>query len=115
MRFKDLLPEFYGEVERLFLKLGRDDLMGQLSELEIVGRCGCGDSFCSTFYVKGGREINVVEKNVVGSCHKECIELEAERGTIIVDIDNFGCIVGFEVLDREDVEYELVKIKFDLG
>ena len=61
-RFKDLLPEFFEEIEQLIIKLGLDDLWGQLSELEIVGRCGCGDSYCSTFYVKGGRELNVVEE-----------------------------------------------------
>jgi hypothetical protein len=60
-----------------------------------LSRCGCGDRFCSTFYVREGKS-------------ETTLALEAEHGMVNVDLDSNGRILTIEVLDRPDVEAELV-------
>jgi len=112
MKLKDLLPEFYSEVEQLIAKQGLTVLIEQLPYLEIAARCPCGDDFCSSFNVKPWRELNVVEQNIVLGKLEKTIELGAESGYVIVDIDNCGRIIGFEVLYRDDVDAALEKAGF---
>jgi len=110
MKLKDALSEFYKEVNELFQKQGLEQLSEQLPHLEIDNRCNCGDDFCSTFYVKPLRKLNIVEENIIGHKHEKSIDLEAKEGYIIIDIDNFGSITSFEVLHRPDVEKGLAKL-----
>jgi hypothetical protein len=110
MKFIRLLPEFYREVERLFRQQDLKNLLEQLPDLEISGRCNCGDSFCSTFYVKPLRQLNVVEENIIGVKQGKIIDLRAENGMVNIDIDNFDRLTTFEVLFRPDVEQELTKV-----
>jgi hypothetical protein len=109
MKLSIVLPEFYQEVEELFRKQGLKDLLEQLPDLEVSGRCNCGDSFCSTFYVKPLRQLNIVEENIIGVKHGETIDLGAEKGMVIIDLDNFGRLTTFEVLYRPDVERQLAR------
>lgn len=103
MKFIDALPDFYKEVEGSVRKENLTELLEQLPGLEITSRCGCGDDFCSTFYVNSARKLNIVEQNIIGSHYGKSIPLDLE-GTIVIDVDNFGRITGFEVLYRSDVE-----------
>ena len=104
MKISEVLPEFYKEIEVLISNEGLSEILEQLPELEISGRCHCGDSFCSTFYVKPLRQLNVVEKNIIGARRDKSVVLNPGKGMIVIDLDNFGRIVGFEVLYRPDVK-----------
>jgi uncharacterized protein YuzE len=112
MLFREALPNFYVEVEGLLRAIGRDDLIQQLPILELVRRCPCGQSDCATFYLSGGRQLNVVEKNIVGVRLGESFDLDADRGMVVIDVDNYGRICGIEILNRDDV-YESLKLLGD--
>jgi hypothetical protein len=103
----EILPVFYEELHGLLMRNGRSDLADQLPNLEVVGRCGCGQADCGTVHVKGGRTLNVVEENVIGVKHGGTINLEADKGYVIVDLDNFGRWMTIEAICREDVHQEL--------
>jgi hypothetical protein len=102
MLVKDALPEFARELDRLLTAEGHTDLAKQVPELKIVDRCRCGDDFCSTFYTQPKPQ------GSYGAGH-ENIELEPEQGMIILDVVN-GRIMCVEVLNRNDVQHELLAV-----
>jgi len=59
-------------------------------------------------YVQPLRDLNVVETNIVGTRNGETIEVETPYWTNI-DTDNFGRLVGIEVLAPGDIKGELWK------
>ena len=91
-----LLPELAEE-----LRAGLDDhpaLAAQIGELEIFGRCECGDSFCSTLYTapQPNGPYGPGLKNVV-------VDM---KGMVILDVVD-GEIRCVEVLFRGDVRAAL--------
>ena len=91
----DVLPEFGGEMRRLLVERGEAGLAGQVAELRIVEICGCGDDFCSTFYVRERPE------GTYGPGHRN-VPLGTDEGLVSLDVVD-GAIVCVEVLYREDV------------
>jgi hypothetical protein len=96
------LTRFAGELERLLLDGGHTDLAKQVPELKIVGRCRCGDDFCSTFYTQPK------PKGRYGAGHKN-VEVFPEQGMIILDVVK-SRIMCVEVLYRTDVQRELFAV-----
>jgi len=115
MLLRDKLSDFYSEMESLLREQGEFDLLNQLPNLSVTGRCQCNDSFCSSFTVEGDRKLHTVEKNIIGVHHGESVELQTKRGMIIIDTDNFGRIESFEVLGRSDISKALDKIGLAKG
>ena len=108
MRLRDAFPHFAPELERLLAASSRHDLVAQIEDLKLASRCGCSDSFCSTFYVTGGRSpLSAEERKDRGPHWQDSQVVEAAEGVVVVDIDQFDRIVGIEVLYRPDVETEL--------
>ena len=91
----DVLPEFAGEMRRLLLELGEPELAAQVAGMRIEEVCGCGDDFCSTFYVR------VRPEGTYGPGHRN-VPLEADEGLVTLDVVD-GVIVCVEVLYRDDV------------
>jgi len=58
--------------------------------------------------VQPSGELNIVETNVVGVRHGDTIEVETRYWTNI-DTDNFGRLVGIEILAPGDIKNELRK------
>lgn len=50
MRLAEVLPEVAQQLERGLEKLGEPELAANVSTLEVVARCDCGDRSCGTFY-----------------------------------------------------------------
>lgn len=111
---KNALPKFYGEITELIRDIGKVDLLEQLPYMQITSRCPCKEENCASFNVKTSRSLNIVEKNIIGSKYDESIDLDAKKGMIIMDLDNFGRITGFEVLGRPDVSESLNKNGFKM-
>ena len=65
--------------------------------------------------MKGDRSLNVVEENVIGVKHGNTFSLDAEKGYVIVDVDNFGEMTTIEAICREDVRRELAAGAKKLG
>ena len=59
-------------------------------------------------YVRPSRELNTVETNVMGVRHGDTVEVETRYWTNI-DTDNFGRLVGIEILSPGDIKDELRK------
>jgi hypothetical protein len=76
---RNVLPAFAEELKHLLNTNGRAKLGEQVDSLSIVDRCCCGDDFCASFYTQPKPE---------GSYGPslECVELEPERGMIILDV-----------------------------
>ena len=94
-RVMEVLPEFAGEMRRSLLEMGEAALAGQVAELRIEELCGCGDDFCSTFYVRER------PKGTYGPGHRN-VPLETDDGLVCLDVVE-GVIVCVEVLYRADV------------
>lgn len=108
MRLRDAFPRFAPELERLLAASARSGLTEQMSDLELVSRCGCGNSFCSTFYVTGGRSpLTEEQRGDRGPYARDSLDVDAAEGMVVVDTDELDRIVSVEVLNRPDVEAEL--------
>ena len=102
----EVMPIFYAEVQAALEQRGLSELMAQLPSLQIVSRCGCGDKDCATFYVRGPRDLNVVERNIIGVRGVDNVSLEI-TGLLGIDIDNFGRTGTLEVWGRADIAESL--------
>jgi len=95
VRFTEVAPTLAGEIEASLIQMARPDLGKQIGELEIVSRCGCGDSFCNSFYV------GPPPKGAWGPDY-DCVPVSMERGMVVLDVVE-GQIQHVEVLDREEL------------
>jgi len=91
----DLLSDLAGELKTLLIQEKELALAEQVSKLQIVDRCRCGDDFCATFYTKPR------PKKSYGTGHRS-IMLEPKDGILILDVENnnISCI---EVLYRDEI------------
>lgn len=62
-------------------------------------------------YLKGGRELNIVEHNIIGVKHGESLKVPDCGGMVILDTDNFNRISGIEILFRNDILPKLDKLR----
>jgi hypothetical protein len=51
-----------------------------------------------------------VEQNVIGVRHEGSYPVDAIEGMVVLDTDNFGRLVGIEILDRPDVAKDLDRL-----
>ena len=97
VRLQEVYPEFADELRGLLSD--EPDLASQVDEVQVVDRCRCQDSFCSSFYTvpspSGGW----------GPGH-ENIMLDSETGMIILDVVDRK-ISMVEVLNRDDVREKI--------
>ena len=95
LRLAEALPAFRDELESLLLEAGEFQLAQQVSSLQIVDRCRCGDDFCSTFYT------GTKPEGSYGPQHRNVV-LSPEKGTLILDVvaDKIKCV---EVLYRDEL------------
>jgi uncharacterized protein YuzE len=66
------------------------------------------DANAGYIYLRPSRELNVIEKNIVGAKHRETKEVQTQYWTMI-DIDTFDRIMGIEVLNPGDIERSLLQ------
>lgn len=100
MLLTEIFPLLARELEQLLKKQGEFELAAQVSQLEIVDRCRCGDDFCSSFYTQPKPE------GRYGTSHR-CIDLDAAEGMLVLDVVA-GTIAHVEVLNRDDIRQKLV-------
>jgi hypothetical protein len=98
----EALPELAEELRRLLTESCHQELADQVRGLQIVDRCRCGDSFCSTFYVQPP------PVGSYGPTHYN-VALDPEQGMLILDVVH-GTIACVEVLYRDDVRRKLEQL-----
>ena len=107
MRVSELLPDFVAAAQASLEKQGHSELAQQLVSLKLSRWTYDPEADAMYLYLSGQCPLNVVEQNIVGVRHGECIELEDLDGMVVLDTDNFQRISGIEVLWREDILKEL--------
>ncbi len=113
MRLREALPEFVEEIVESLTCSGRPELATQVDSLDLASRCGCGDDFCSTFYVTSGRSpLSPDERKERGPHFRDTLDLDAKSGSVLIDLDHLDRIVTVEVLNRPDVE-EALKVAIE--
>jgi hypothetical protein len=76
---KAVMPELADELSALLIDSGNPKLGKQVSSLQVIDRCRCGVSYCSTFYTAPKPD------GSYGAGH-ENIMLAPKKGRIILDI-----------------------------
>lgn len=99
---REVLPELAEELAIQFKGEDEPQLAEQVTSLQIVDRCRCGDDFCATFYTAPK------PRGAYGEGH-ETIPLKTENGYLNVDVVS-GRIVCVEVLYRDDVRDTLLRL-----
>lgn len=94
----EVVPTLAEELVAGLHALGRSDLADQVSTLEVWGRCGCPDDFCSSFYT-GPRSTGTWQDEG----EHENVVPEGSTGMLILDVVA-GVIRFVEVLDRPDIK-----------
>jgi len=102
MLLNNALPNLSPELTALLITAGESDLAAQIDSVEIVERCRCGDDFCASFYPAPK------PAGAYGPGHRN-VELEPEKGMIILDIVNER-IMQVEVLYRDEVRSQLASL-----
>lgn len=92
-----VLPDLGAELAAGLRADGLQELAEQVPELEIWDQCGCGDSFCTSFYV-GPRPVGAWSDE--GEHHNQAPEVQ--RGMVVLDVVD-GRIRYVEVLDRPEI------------
>ena len=76
---------------------GKSDLAAQFQTATVRGVSFDNDADAGYIYVTSGRELNVVETNIIGVSHGETIPVTATFQAYL-DTDNFGRLLGVELL-----------------
>ena len=106
----DALPELTSEILHSLVADGRQDIADQFDGLTIFRWTYDAESDAIYVYLKGQRPLNMVEQNVIGTRHGECIDIEGCEGIVVLDLDNFNRVTGIEILNRKDIEAKLKAI-----
>jgi hypothetical protein len=96
----ELLPELSAELEQLLRRAGKPELANQLSKLQVLDRCRCGDDFCASFYTQPK------PRGQYGPGLRT-LELDSAIGYLILDVVD-DCIAHVEVLYRDEIRLKLL-------
>lgn len=96
----EILPQLARELEQLLNGRGELELAAQISTLEVVDRCRCGDDFCSSLYTQPK------PAGSYGPDHRS-FDLDAAKGMVILDVVS-SLIAHVEILNRDDLRRPLV-------
>lgn len=103
----DVLPELTARLIEATRAIGRPDIADQLVSVRLRSTSYDRDVDAGYLYVTESRPLNVVERNIIGVKHGECVTLDALPGTVVIDLDNFNRIQGIELLGYADVFEQL--------
>jgi len=101
IKLADALPHFIEELDDLLSGEGLPNLCRELPNLFIHERCRCGDLFCATFYT--------APRRIPFGPNHYTVALTPTDGMINIDVAD-GKIVQIEVLYRDDVQRDLVRL-----
>jgi hypothetical protein len=99
---REVLPGLAQELEALLRANSETELADQVSSLEVVDRCRCNSDSCATIY-------NVQKpKGAWGPSHRNVV-LDPIDGMTVLDVLDEK-IVCIEILDRDEITVEVVKL-----
>lgn len=103
---KELMPRLYDDIKKDFADwVHGEQLIEQLDELYVVGRCSCGADFCCNFWVESADP----KYAPIGGRRPLYSDLESVTGASIMiglsSIDEEEIFTGFEILSDYDDRY----------
>lgn len=109
MKLIDALPGMVGDLTGALIRIGRGDIVDQLSEVSVSR--WTYDEFADAAYlhVVSPRPLNVVDQNVIGVKQGETVSLYDELG-INIDLDNHHRVTGVEILEGRHIADQLANI-----
>ncbi len=99
-------PSLGAELSQALRVAGRAPLADQIDAAAIARVTFDDAANAGYIYVQPSRQLNTVETKIVGVRHGDTLEVVTRYWTSI-DIDNFGRLVGIEVLAPGDIQNEL--------
>jgi uncharacterized protein YuzE len=90
-----LAPNIVRQLEAAFCK--NRDFVNQIRSARVARVTFDPDADAGYIYVRSGRELNAVERNVIGVKHAHTMEVPGETW-MNVDLDNFERLMGIEIL-----------------
>lgn len=109
LKIVEILPELCDEIRKSLVSLGRQDIIDQLDELRLKNWTHDSEVEAINIYLSGGRQLNVVEQNIITVKYGESISLGDCEGIVVLDTDNFGRVMGIELIGRPDIWKKLSK------
>ncbi len=98
---RDLLPDLAEELEKLLLDEELRALAEQITSLNVLDRCRCGDDFCASFYTLPKPD------GAWGPKH-ETVQLNPESRVICIDVVD-GNIAYVEVHNQDEIRQRLIR------
>ncbi|MDP9174386.1 MAG: DUF2283 domain-containing protein [Planctomycetota bacterium] len=98
-----VLPEFVNHLITALQASGRGEIADQLSSVHMRHSSYDKDADAGYLRVTESRPLNIVEQNVIGCRHGECVTLDKLPGMVVIDLDNFGRVQGIELLGHAEV------------
>ena len=108
----DTFPVLTRELSQSLHNAGREALADQIDTALITRITFDSEANAGYIYLAPSRQLNVVETNIVGVRQGETIPVETQFWTNI-DIDNFGRLVGIEILNPGILTFELSRRAID--
>jgi hypothetical protein len=109
-KFAEVFPVLVTQLTQSLRNDGRDALAQQI-EAATISRVTF-DENAGYVYLEPSRELNVVERNIIGVRHGETIPVETSFWTYL-DTDNFDRVRGIEILHPRELEAELTRRALD--
>ena len=104
----EAFPALASELTQSLRNAGRDALAEQIETATITRVTFDSDHNVGYIYLDPSRDLNVVERNIIGVRHGETIPVETPFWTV-VDTDNFDRVAGIEILDARKLEADLIR------
>lgn len=74
------------------------DLVGQIRSARVTRVSFDPDANSGYIYVHSGRDLNVIEQNIIGIKHGRTVQVPGEIW-MYIDVDNLERLMGIEILD----------------
>lgn len=96
----EIAPLLCGELRRAFDAEGHETLAAQVEHLLLQSWSHDPEVDAIMVRVRGGRQMNSVERNIIGVKFGRSVSLQTLDGIVVVDVDNFERISGIEIIGR---------------
>jgi uncharacterized protein YuzE len=87
-------PELFNEIMKALRSEGRAEVAEQRGAVHLKKVTYDATVDAGYLYVTESRTLNIAEQNIIAVRHKQCVVLDELPGTVVVDLDNLGRVMG---------------------
>ena len=93
----EVLPDLVQAIVSALFAAARPELAEQLKQVSLRSASYDDTVDAGYLYVTESRPLNIGEQNTIRVRHGECVTLDLP-GTVVIDVDNIGRLMGIELL-----------------